>query len=48
MTVSTTLTELLAPLSDIKPDRVVIDLDQADFLDCGTAAVIFNAARRAL
>ena len=48
VTVSTTLAELLAPLSEIKPDRVVIDLDQADFLDCGTAAVIFNAARRAL
>lgn len=48
VTVRTTVAELLAPLSDIRPDRLVIDLDQADFLDCGTAAVIFNAARNAL
>lgn len=48
VTARTTLAELLAPLSGIRPDRLVIDLDQADFLDCGTAAVIFNAATQAL
>jgi len=48
MTVRTTLAELLAPLSDMRPNRLVIDLDEADFLDCGTAAVIFNAALHAL
>jgi anti-anti-sigma factor len=29
-------------------DRLVIDLNQVDFLDCATAAVIFGVARQAL
>jgi len=48
VTVRITLAELLAPLSDMRLDRLVIDLNQVDFLDCGTAAVIFEAARKAL
>ena len=48
VTVRITLAELLAPLSDMRLDRLVIDLNQVDFLDWGTAAVIFEAARKAL
>jgi anti-anti-sigma factor len=48
VTVRITLEELLAPLSAMRLDRLVIDLNQVDFLDCGTAAVIFEAARKAL
>jgi anti-anti-sigma factor len=48
VTVRITLAELLEPLSDMRLDRLVIDLNQAEFLDCGTAAVIFEAARKAL
>ena len=48
VTVCVTLAELLAPLADIGLDRLVIDLSQVDFLDCGTAAVIFEAARKVL
>lgn len=48
VTVRITLAELLAPLADMGLDRLVIDLNQVDFLDCGTVAVIFEAARKAL
>ena len=48
VTVRITLAELLEPLSDMRLDRLVIDLNQVDFLDCGTAAVLFEAARKAL
>jgi anti-sigma B factor antagonist len=48
VTVCITLAELLEPLSAMRLDRLVIDLNQVDFLDCGTAAVIFEAARKAL
>jgi anti-anti-sigma factor len=48
VTVCTTLAELLAPLAGLRLDRLVVDLDNVEFLDCGTAAVIFEAARQAL
>jgi len=48
VTVRITLAELLEPLADMGLDRLVIDLNQVDFLDCGTAVVIFEAARKAL
>jgi anti-anti-sigma factor len=48
VTVRNTLAELLAPLAGLGLGRLVIDLNQVDFLDCATAAVIFDAARRAL
>ena len=48
VTVCTTLAELLAPLAGMGLDRLVIDLDDVDFLDCGTATVIFEAVRQAL
>jgi anti-anti-sigma factor len=48
VTVCDTLAELLAPLASMRLDRLVIDLDGVRFLDCGTAAVIFEAARPAL
>jgi anti-anti-sigma factor len=48
VTVRIILAEFLAPLPDMRLDRLVIDLNQVDFLDCGTAAVIFEAARKAL
>lgn len=48
VTACVTLAELLAPLAGMGLDRLVIDLNQVDFLDCGTAAVLFEAARKAL
>jgi anti-anti-sigma factor len=48
VTVRMTLAELLAPLAGLGLGRLVIDLNQVDFLDCATAAVIFDAVGRAL
>jgi len=48
VTVCTTLAELLAPLAAMRLDRLVVDLNNVDFLDCATGAVIFEAARQAL
>jgi anti-anti-sigma factor len=48
VTVRTTLEELLALLPGTQPDRLVIDLAEVSFMDCGTAAVVFRAARQTL
>ena len=48
VTVCVTLAEILAPLSGPGLGRLVVDLNQVDFLDCAAAAVIFEAARKAL
>jgi len=48
VTVRATLEELLALLPGIQPGRLVIDLADVSFMDCGTAAVVFEAARQAL
>ena len=48
VTVRATLEELLALLPGARPGRLVIDLADVSFMDCGTAAVVFAAAREAL
>jgi len=48
VTVRATLEELLALLPGTQPGRLVIDLADVSFMDCGTAAVVFATARRAL
>lgn len=48
LTVRATLLELLASLPGTRPARLVIDLAEVSFMDCGTAAVVFTAARQAL
>ena len=48
VTARITLAELLAPLAALRLDRLVIDLNQVDFLDCAAAAAMFEAARKAL
>ena len=48
VTVRTTLEELLGLLPGTRPDRLVIDLAGVSFMDCGTAAAVFEAARQSL
>lgn len=48
VTVRTTLEELLGPLPGSRPDRLVIDLAEVDFMDCGTTALLLRAAQQTL
>lgn len=48
LTVRTTLEELLAPLPGTRPDRLVTDLAEVGFMDCGTVAILFEAAQQTL
>lgn len=48
VTVRAPLEELLALLPGTRAGRLVIDLAEVSFMDCGTAAVVFGAARQTL
>jgi anti-anti-sigma factor len=45
MSVRALLAERLAEIADLKPGRLVFDMAGVGYMDCGSAAVIFQAAQ---